>query len=273
MLKFISFIASLTLATSLSSPIVTRRAALLSSAWLPFAGASASAFTSTSPQTLVDLLKDIPTFAIVDKQGVPYMVVGEDAKVTGYFFTSYDEAKRILLTAEASADKLVKELKRDQPNTDAKDLINPWKDATITTVPLDVAVSLTSNTVAQTAKNYFKLAPSADDIEDALELSGKEDLEEGKVPLFYVEEFRSPKGEQPLYFSKSQLLKDYKGDGKVQVTELFATMREILVGEDPDLLKLKLISPSDSVMRARKVTKEFKKEKAPFVLGQRIIIL
>ena len=273
MLRFVSFLVSLTLVASLAGPLVTRRTALLSSAWLPIAGASASALTSANPQTLVDLLKDIPTFAIVDKQGVPYMVVGEDAKVTGYFFTSYDEAKRILVTAEDSADKLVKELKRDEPKTDPKNLVNPWKDATITTVPLDVAVSLTANTVAQTAKNYFKLAPSADDIEDALELSGKDDLEEGKVPLFYVDEFRSPNGLQPLYFSKSQLLKDYKGDGNVQVTELFATLREILVGEDPDLLKLTLVPPADSVMKARKVTKEFRREKAPFVLGQRIILL
>lgn len=268
MLRIISIILSLSLAASWSGPTITRRTALLSSAWL----ASASASTS-NPQTLVDLLKEIPTFAIVDKQGVPYMVVGEDAKVTGYFFTSYDEVKRILQTAEVSADKLIAELKRDKPDTDPKDLINPWKSATITTVPLDVAVSLTSNTVAQTAKNYFKLAPSAADIEDALELSGKDDLEEGKVPLFYVEEFRTPSGKQPLYFSKSQLMKDYKGEGKVQVTELFATLREILVGEDPDLLQLTLVPPSDSVKRARKVTSDFGKEKAPFVLGQRIIIL
>ncbi|GAX28000.1 hypothetical protein FisN_16Lh302 [Fistulifera solaris] len=271
MLRLISFLISCTVATSLSSPIVTRRTALLSSTWFPIA--SASAATTASPETLIDLLKDIPTFAIVDKQGVPYMVVGEDAKVTGYFFTSYEEAKRILQTADASADKLVRELKREQPNTDPKDLINPWKLATITTVPLDVAVSLTANTVAKTAKNYFKIAPSANDIEDALDLSGQADLEEGKVPLFYVEEFRSPNGQQPLYFSKSQLLNDYRGDGKVQVTELFATLKEILVGEDPDLLKLTLIPPADSIARAHKITQQFKQEKAPFVLGQRIIIL
>lgn len=271
-MKLISFFLSLSAAASLSSPVVTRRAVLISSAWLPLVGTSASASTS-NPQTLVDLLTDIPTFAIVDKEGVPYMVVGEDAKVTGYFFTSYDEAKRILQTAQVSADKLIADLKRDQPDTDPKDLINPWKGAKITTVPLDVAVSLTADTVARTAKNYFKIAPSAADIEDALDLSGKSDLAEGKVPLFYVEEFRSPSGKQPLYFSKSQLLKDYRGDGKVQVTELFATLREILVNEDPDLQELILVAPSDSAKQARKVTNEFGKDKAPFVLGQRIIVL
>ena len=32
-----------------------------------------------------DLLRAVPTFTIVDAAGVPYVVVGEDAKVTGYF--------------------------------------------------------------------------------------------------------------------------------------------------------------------------------------------
>lgn len=272
MFKLVSFLLSLSVVASLSNPLVTRRTALFTSAWLPLAGASASASTS-SPQTLVDLLKDIPTFAIVDSEGVPYMVVGEDAKVTGYFFTSYDEAKRILQTAKISADKLVKELKRDEPDTDPINLVNPWKAAKITTVPLDVAVSLTANAVAQKAKNYFKLAPSAIDIEDALQISGESDLPEGKVPLFYVEEFRSTSGRQPLYFSKSQLINEYKGNGKVQVTELFATLREMLVGDDPDLLELILVPRPESVKRARKVTSDFGKEKAPFVLGKRIIVL
>ena len=46
-----------------------------------------------SQTKLASLLKRIPTFAIVDTRGVPYFVVGEDAKLTSYFFTSYGEAK------------------------------------------------------------------------------------------------------------------------------------------------------------------------------------
>lgn len=40
-----------------------------------------------SRERIADLLHVVPTFTIVDPRGVPYMVVGEDAKVTGYFFT------------------------------------------------------------------------------------------------------------------------------------------------------------------------------------------
>ncbi len=42
-----------------------------------------------STNKLASLLKSIPTFAIVDERGVPYFVVGEDAKLTSYFFLSY----------------------------------------------------------------------------------------------------------------------------------------------------------------------------------------
>ena len=42
-----------------------------------------------STNKLAALLKSIPTFAIVDERGVPYFVVGEDAKLTSYFFLSY----------------------------------------------------------------------------------------------------------------------------------------------------------------------------------------
>ena len=37
----------------------------------------------------------------------------EDAKVTGYFFTTYDEASRILELAKSSADKAIKEAKAE----------------------------------------------------------------------------------------------------------------------------------------------------------------
>ena len=64
-------------------------------------------------EEVAQLLHPVPTFTIVDKKGVPYMVVGEDAKVTGYFFTTYDEASRILELAKSSADKSIKEAKAE----------------------------------------------------------------------------------------------------------------------------------------------------------------
>jgi hypothetical protein len=54
------------------------------------------------------------------------VVVGEDAKVTGYFFTEFPEAQRILKSARTSADKSIKEGKKDPKQKEfASELINP----------------------------------------------------------------------------------------------------------------------------------------------------
>lgn len=128
--------------------------------------------------TVAGRLHSIPTFAIVDQKGVPYMVVGEDAKVTGYFFTTYDEASRILKIARDSSEKSVREalaylrLRRRQSNLpplSAKEEeeevgTNPWKNARISSVPLDFAATLVikseTNTGKAKGKAYFKVAPA-----------------------------------------------------------------------------------------------------------------
>ena len=105
-----------------------------------------------SQSKLASLLKRVPTFAIVDNRGVPYFVVGEDAKLTSYFFIDYYEAKRILDVATSSADKAIQNTKKEMKakkvvlsKEDEDELkINPWRNARITTVPLDLAVSLAS---------------------------------------------------------------------------------------------------------------------------------
>jgi hypothetical protein len=143
-----------------------------------------------SQPKLASLLKRIPTFAIVDARGVPYFVVGEDAKSTSYFFLSYGEAKRILDAAVLSAEKAIRETKKELKakkvvlaKDDEDELgMNPWKNARITSVPLDLAVSLASK--GKLAGAYFRLAPLESDIEDALAADGSDDLPEGKVPLF-----------------------------------------------------------------------------------------
>lgn len=250
-----------------------------------------------SQSKLASLLKQIPTFAIVDPRGVPYFVVGEDAKLTSYFFLSYGEAKRILDVAISSSDKAIKETKKEikakngvLTKDDEEEIgINPWKTARITSVPLDLAVTLASK--GKLAGAYFRLAPTASSIEDALELDGTDDLPEGKVPLFYVEDMTiSEKGTEevisPLYFQKDQSIaewkrqqkKDQSGDKNensspdIKVTELFATITEMVRpgGTDEELKTLKFVAPADSKAKADNCRKG---EKEPFRLGERIIVL
>eukprot|EP00984_Skeletonema_dohrnii_P017405 scaffold7909_cov115-Skeletonema_dohrnii-CCMP3373.AAC.2 len=235
---------------------------------------------------LASLLKSTPTFAIVDARGVPYFVVGEDAKLTSYFFLSYTEAKRILDVAISSSDQAIKETKKEikqKKGTVTKEDeveigINPWKQARITSVPLDLAVSLCSK--GKLAGAYFRLAPAESDIEDALQIDGSDDLPEGKVPLFYVEDFTIA-DQEPLYFQKEQLITDWKREQKsgdktaepvVKVSELFATITEMVRpdGKDEELKSIVFVAPLESEKRAKQCLKG---EKEPFRLGERNIVL
>ena len=248
-----------------------------------------------SQSKLASLLKRIPTFAIVDNRGVPYFVVGEDAKLTSYFFIDYYEVKRILDVAISSADKAIQNTKKEMKakkivlsEEDEDELeINPWRNARITTVPLDLAVSLASK--GKLAGAYFRIAPSQSDIEDALATDGSDDLPEGKVPLFYVEDMTITDGGEmvsPLYFRKSQCIKEYRrgmtkqnknstarnNPPHVKVTELFATITEMIRpgGNDEELKALRFVAPVGSKSKAEQCRKG---EKEPFRLGERLIVL
>ena len=195
--------------------------------------------TSSSLDTqIAQFLHPIPTFTIVDKSGVPFMVVGEDAKVTGYFFVEYAEASRVLQLARQSGDKKA----------------NPWKQAQIATLPLDTAVALSRS---RARKTYFRAAASASAIESALDLTNQTDLPEGKVPLFYYE------SDDQVYFDLQQC--QGSNPEPPQVTELYAILNAM--ARNQTLVEsIRLVPPKDSI-------KAVKKCSTNFVLGQSNIVL
>jgi len=262
-------------------------------------------------------LHNVPTFTIVDKSGAPFFVFGEDAKLTSYFFIEYEEADRILSLAKQSSDKAiadsVAELKEKAIAKNGKlsklelqTIItevgtNPWNEARISVIPLDIAVTLAS--VASSSKSsgvHFQVAPSKQDIEDAIELNKLDDLVEGKVPIFYFEEFDAPlnllqlkniKGMEkkpdtlvtPLYFQKAQLISDWlrlhpnTDIPEVQTSDLFATLVKMVkpnASEDEvkDLQKLVFISPKSSERKAKECISKGRDEE-PYRLDQRIIVM
>jgi hypothetical protein len=278
-----------------------------------------------SASDLAKLLHNVPTFTIVDGTGVPFFVFGEDAKLTSYFFTSYEEADRILSMARQSSEKAIaetiaeiqersrgrshanNEAKRDGSYDDERTLINdvgsnPWKDARISVIPLDTAVTLAS--VASSNKGsgvHFQVAPSRQDIEDAMEVERIENLPEGKVPIFYFEQFDVPLNKlqvnnnqlmdylpsnsivTPLYFQKEQLISEWiriyptKAIPPVKTTDLFATLVEMVQPnsskkEREELQKLVFIPPKSSARKAMDCVKNSQNEK-PYRLDQRIIVM
>jgi len=286
-----AFLAATTLLSSSASS---------SSAAVESQAAEASGMVSTT--TVADRLRIVPTFTIVDAKGTPYMVVGEDAKVTGYFFTTYGEANRLLQLARTSADKNIREALTElraqrkseklpplsKQQEEDKVGINPWKSARISTVPLDVAVTFVTKSMYSRKAgggNYFQVAPAESDVEDALALdkSGKEELAEGRVPLFYFADFEIDNGgtkQSPLYFRKSELVADYKRYNassnipEVLVTEMFSVLTEMVKpgGKDEDLQTLVFVPPKESAQKAKECVKAGGKE-SPFLVGQRIVVL
>jgi hypothetical protein len=265
----------------LHSAMTASGAFLLNSATLAGAAQNEDPARSSILTTneVAKLLRAVPTFSIVDKGGVPYMVVGEDAVVTGYFFTTYDEAARILKVARKSADKAIKEaIAEGQSREEIGE--NPWKKARISAVPMDFAITLGSKS---TRANFFRISPAEKDIEDALIITGKDDLAEGKVPLFYFEDFKiSIDGVQktPLYFRKAELEGAFKKKNResqlpeVKVTELSSLIAELVRpgNFDKELKSLVLIPPTGSLEKQKECDKKGGSE-PPFVVGQRIIVL
>jgi hypothetical protein len=243
-----------------------------------------------SADRVAELLRTVPTFTLVDQKGVPFVVVGEDAKVTGYFFIEYDEARRILDLATKSADYLIREAKKAlqrKPLDSAELVTNPWRQARISTVPLDTAITLATRTISSTSSNYFQVAASGAAIEEALRIIGKDDLAENIVPLFYYKNFTishdDGNKQAPLYFRQSELEQAYRNANKnakdielpsILVTELFATLREMVRpgGTDEDLRTLVFVAPEDSASRVKECQRKGGKE-AAFLLGQRNVVL
>ena len=259
---------------------------------------SASSGGMVSPSATARRLSVVPTFTIVDRRGVPFMVFGEDAKLTAYFFTSYDEARRILDVAIASSDKSLSDLTREtrqerkakglKPMTRAEEEeelgINPWREARISTVPLDFAVTLATKSGRQKGGSvYFRVSPSQETVDDALALdskSGKTELAEGKVPLFYFDDFKIPRADfvasatngkaaldgtdlpsdevSPVYFSKAALLDAYNKSNKgnissssdipeIKVSELMSVVTAMVDPDvkDDDLKSLAFVPPAE----------------------------
>ena len=194
---------------SLLSRPLAAAAASLSVAVAPLSASAADASTGTAtsavtPQDLLARLRRVPCFAIVDKDGIPYIIVDQKTRFgTGYFFLTFRGALTVLGDAQQKAK--------------AEGYEKVWEGARITTVPMDIAVRLSLKKVERSGQNNLKLdtiadiLPGMEERDDALKLdrSGRFN-EQGSCPLFYVEEgMEAEDGSLPTYFSTATLVADW----------------------------------------------------------------
>jgi hypothetical protein len=201
-------------------------------------GGSSSTTTPivSTGKEILSRLAGIPTFCIVDgTTGVPYMIYdGSSASATGYFFLSFQVAKGVLRDAR-DKDPLGKDV---------------WEAATITVVPLSVALQMTLSKRQRRAVNggggnetrsnnagddrpqpqqqyntFADIIPSEEGVADAKALpkslgqNPDKWSQKGRVPLFYIEGLALPSsssstsklaGMEPRYFNVQDLVREWQ---------------------------------------------------------------
>ena len=222
--KTLSTIATATAAAVLSTGLSLRD--------IPAANAAEEGAAASANEIFLRL-KNIPTFAIVNNDGIPLMIFDGQASATGYFFLSFNVAKTVLEDAR-SKDK-------------SKDAADKWSDATIITIPLTVALQLGLRKVQRRAINtddikfntYNDIVPAEEAVEDAKSIDSKsQNIEKwttkGRVPIFYVNdiEFTVDDGKYyPRFFNLIDLKTEWnkqfpnKELPKVEIIEMIELFR------------------------------------------------
>lgn len=157
-----------------------------------------------STQEVLLRLRSIPTFCIVNPDGIPFMIFDGQSSATGYFFLSFDVAAQALKDARQK-DKKGSEI---------------WSNAKIIVVPLAVALQLALRKTQREATNngatmatFNELVASSEGVEAAKEIDGGvrgKFSQRGRVPLFHFDTLVLENGREPRYFNRVDLLKEWK---------------------------------------------------------------
>lgn len=252
----------------------TLTTSLLSSFIRPFpAMADPTSAPAITSKELLARLRGVPCFAIVDKDGVPYMIVDKNARgATGYFFLTFRGALSVLGDAVAKA--------REEGYEQL------WADAKITTVPLDIALRLSLKKLERKGQNDISmdtivdLLPGMDERNDALKLDSSGMFnEQGRVPLFYVSEgMEAEDGSLPVYFSKETLTADWdrlyagkKPIPQVKVIDLLDLFQKTMRGSSN--LNVAFVPTEETMkvaveLQSRKLTAPYKTDRMVMVGGK-----
>ena len=237
----------------------SRRELLLIGAALPvlLSRPSLAAADDSTVQSLLDSLRSVPTFCIVNPEGAAFVNIKRDDPIAkGYAFLTFSGALAVLGDAQRAAEE--------------GGYADLWKDATITVIPADVAarLALQSNTrMSQqdvTASTLLDIIPGSEEREAAVRIDRKLS-EKGQVPVFYLEDFKNADGSIPFYFNKSELLAEWKtqkGEGttppKPKVLDLMVVFQYVLrkrIDELPILHNKIVFVPSKDAVE---ISKELK---------------
>lgn len=213
----------------------------------------------------------IPTFCIVNAEtGGSYMMFQKSERMAkGYAFTTFEGALTVLGDAQRAAEE--------------GGYADTWKNATITTIPADIAIRLAlqkrerKSQKDQTLDTIVAVIPGVEDREIAMVID-KKFSDQGKVPLFYFDGLTTTDENSapatPVYLHKKDLLdaweKQYGGvrpPPKLQALELVETFQNALLGRP--VKNIVFVPPPDTM----EVVKELKSrgKLAPYKADKMVI--
>jgi hypothetical protein len=240
--------------------------------------------------TTAERLRAVPTFAIVDGNGVPFHTYDKDSGGGyGYFFASYGSAEYVLDDARAAYAKATKDAEGGKDvgggeegggGNDVDAVPDAWGRAKIVTVPLDAVMQLSIRKTSSLAQNgrgrrfdtYYQVIPSQEDQNAALRIeNGPRYRERGRVPLFYVDGLTLPSSStstrgvdvaervDPVYFRVQDLRDEWDVQypglplPNIRVRELNETFRAMIRpgGKETNLRNLVFVPSKESVARAK----------------------
>jgi hypothetical protein len=198
-----------------------------------FARSDSTTSSNVIMNDLLGELRGIPTFCIVSNStGAAYMLYKRDLNMgIGYAFLTFTGALAVLKDA--------------QENALQKGYGDVWTNATITTIPLDVAIRLALkkrrrvSSKDQSLDTLLMLIPGAEERLDGMAIDQSRFQEQGRVPLFYVEN-TSPPDEIVFYFQRNDLISDWtkrhpqSQSPVVKAIDLVGIFESLLLGRNVD---------------------------------------
>jgi hypothetical protein len=190
-------------AISRRSALMTLGGAATASVLLSTLPAQAAGDSAPQANDILLRLRNIPTFTIVNSDGVPFMIYDGSASATGYFFMSFQLAKKTV----------------DDARKQDVDKVDSFAGATIITVPLAVALQLGLRNVQRKALNngilyntFNDVVAAQEGVEDAKSVDSQNPdrwSQKGRVPIFFVNGLELDNGRLPRFFNKDDLVKEW----------------------------------------------------------------
>ena len=239
-------------------------------------------------------LRGVPTFAIVDGNGVPFATYEKGgASGTGYFFTTIAAAQYVLEDAKKAFQ---------EARLAGRDTEDSWGDSHTVTVSLAVALQLSVKKRINIAQNgnslttYYQILPGTSELQLAQRLDKKSArfAERGRVPLFYFPELTLPlennnnndsssspvaAASLPLFFDPRDLLAEWKKQYSdttpppVKVRELTEIFYAMLKpgGENQSVQNMVFMPTSSSLDAVKEIQKNSDNQAVKYKMGQVIL--